>query len=106
MLKLDPMDGVNEFQKGYVTSVSGRTGNLRPSLYGRSGAGFLQQMQNPGDMRGTTLTLTNLQYHDQSLETGALFEHGGYVKITQANIPHPAGTSGTGQVGSVSVTIG
>ena len=67
---------------------------------------FLQQMQNPGDMRGTTLTLTNLQYHDQSLETGALFEHGGYVKITQANIPHPAGTSGTGQVGSVSVTIG
>ena len=57
-------------------------------------------------MRGTTLTLTNLQYHDQSLETGALFEHGGYVKITQANIPHPAGTSGTGQVGSVSVTIG
>ena len=67
---------------------------------------FLQQMQNPGDMRGPTLTLTNLQYHDQSLETGALFEHGGYVKITQANIPHPAGTSGTGQVGSVSVTIG
>ena len=65
---------------------------------------FLQQTQNPGDMRGTALTLTNLQSNDQNLETGALFEHGGYVKISQINIPHPAGVSGTGAVGSVTVT--
>jgi hypothetical protein len=72
----------------------------------RSFSVFLQQMQNPGDMRGTTLTLTNLPSHNQGLETGALFEHGGYVIITQANLPYPDGASGTGEVGSVSVTIG
>jgi len=65
---------------------------------------FLQQLQNPGDARHTDLTLTALQLNDQGLETGALFQVDGFVKITQANVPHVAGASGTGTVGSVTVT--
>ena len=65
---------------------------------------FLQQLQNPGDARHTTLTLTALQSNDQGLETGALFQVDGFVKITQAHTPHVGGVSGTGTVGSVTVT--
>lgn len=66
---------------------------------------FLQQVQNPGDARHTELTLTNLQVHDQGLEVSALFNFNGFVKITQANTPHPASLSASASVGSVSVTI-
>jgi len=66
---------------------------------------FLQQIQNPGDARHTTLTLTNLQsMDDQGLETGALFEVDGFVKISRAFNPHVRGVSGTGSVGDVTVT--
>ena len=65
---------------------------------------FLQQVQNPGDARHTELTLTDLQVHDQGLEVSALFNFNGFVKITQANTPHPASLSASGSVGSVSVT--
>jgi len=70
----------------------------------RSFSVFLQQLQNPGDARHTTLTLTALQSNDQGLETGALFQVDGFVKITQAHTPHVGGVSGTGTVGSVTVT--
>jgi hypothetical protein len=65
---------------------------------------FLQQLQNPGDARHTDLTLTALQSNDQGLETGALFQVDGFVKITQANTPHVAGVGSTGAAGSVTVT--
>lgn len=65
---------------------------------------FLNQFQNPGDMRGTTLTLTALQENDVGLEPGAVFQQDGYLKITLANKPHPAGSSGEGLVGEVTVT--
>ena len=65
---------------------------------------FLEQVQNPGDVRATDLTLTDLQTDDSGLETGAIFNHGGYVKITQTNTPHARGSTGTGAVGSVTVT--
>ena len=66
---------------------------------------FLQQVINPGDSRATTLTLTHLQSDDYNLETSALFEHDGYVKITLGNVSNPRGSEGTGTVGSVTVTI-
>jgi len=65
---------------------------------------FLQQLQNPGDARHTDLTLTALQSNDQGLEVGALFQVDGFIKITQANVPHVAGASGTSTVGTVTVT--
>jgi hypothetical protein len=65
---------------------------------------FLEQVQNPGDVRATDLTLTDLQTDDSGLETGALFQQDGFVKITLINTPHVRGSAGTGAVGSVTVT--
>ena len=66
---------------------------------------YLEQQQNPGEGRNTFLVLTNLQNNDFGLETGALFEVDGFVKITKANVPHVVGSGATGGVGSVTVTI-
>ena len=64
---------------------------------------FLEQVQNPGDLRATTLTLTDLQTNNQGLEVGALFQVNGVVHITLANMPYVAGTSATTAVGQVTV---
>ena len=66
---------------------------------------YVQQMQNPGEGRNTFTVFTNLQTDDSALETGAIFNHDGYVKITETNNPHVRGSAGTGQVGQVSVVI-
>ena len=66
---------------------------------------FLEQVQNPGDLRATTLTLTELQTNNAGLEVGALFQVAGVVHITLASMPYPAGNSATGEVGSVTVVI-
>jgi hypothetical protein len=65
---------------------------------------FLEQVQNPGDVRATELTLTNLQTDDSGLETGALFQQDGFVKITLLDTPHVRGQQATGAVGDVTVT--
>lgn len=65
---------------------------------------FVQQVNNPGDAVYSNLRLTNLPTNDQGLQTGALFQHDGFVKITQANAPHVGGLSGTAAVGTVTVT--
>ena len=70
----------------------------------RSFATYMQQQQNPGEERATKLTLTDLQTDDSGLETGALFQQDGFVKIVLINKPHVRGSSGTGGVGSVTVT--
>ena len=62
-------------------------------------------MQNPGDLRATTLTLTELQTNNVGLEVGALFQVAGVVHITLLSMPYPAGNSATGAVGSVTVVI-
>ncbi len=67
---------------------------------------FLQQVQNPGDMRGSALALTQLQEDDYLLREFDLFEHEGFVKISRLDIPHPRGLGATGAVGSVTVTVG
>lgn len=70
----------------------------------RSFATYMQQQQNPGEDRATRLTLTDLQTDDSGLETGALFQQGGFVKIALINSPHVRGSAATGGVGSVTVT--
>jgi hypothetical protein len=57
-----------------------------------------------GEGRNTFTVFTNLQTDDFGLETEAIFNHGGYVKITQENTPHVRGSAGIGSVGSVTVT--
>ena len=67
---------------------------------------FLQQFLSPGEGRHTNLTLTTLQQDGFGLETGALFQREGFVKIVTIDHSDVRGLSATGDVGSVSVTIG
>ena len=69
----------------------------------RSFTVYLAQQQNPGEGRNTGLVLTALQTDDSGLETGALFQQGGFVKVTLSNTPHVRGSTGTGGVGTVTV---
>lgn len=64
---------------------------------------YMEGQQNPGQGRNTFTVFTDLQTDDSGLETGAIFNHGGYVKIAQLNTPHARGSAGTGTVGSVTV---
>tara|TARA_Y100001972_G_C7508632_1_gene257122 strand:+ start:370 stop:663 length:294 start_codon:yes stop_codon:yes gene_type:complete len=66
---------------------------------------FIQQFLSPGEGRNTNLTLTGLQEDAFGLETGALFQQDGFVKIVTINRSHPRGVSATGNVGSVTVTV-
>ena len=70
----------------------------------RSFSVYLEQMQNPGEGRNTGLVLTTLQTDDSGLDTGALFQQSGFVKITLINTPHVRGQQATASVGSVTVT--
>ena len=69
----------------------------------RSFSVYLEQMQSPGEGRNTFIVLTDLQTDDSGLETGALFQQDGFVKITRTNVPHVRGSSAAGEVGSVTV---
>lgn len=42
---------------------------------------FIQQERTPGEMRGTKITLTDLPTSATGLETGALYNDAGTVKI-------------------------
>ena len=47
----------------------------------RSLSQLVVQMRNPGELRGTKITLTDLPTSSDGLETGALFNDNGPVKI-------------------------
>ena len=42
---------------------------------------FISQERNPGQLRGTKITLTDLPTSSSGLETGALFNYSGTVNI-------------------------
>ena len=42
---------------------------------------FIEQERNPGEMRGTKLTLTDLPTSATGLETGTFYNDGGTVKF-------------------------
>mgnify|MGYP003124079774 FL=1 len=65
---------------------------------------FLEQIQNPGDVRATEITITNLPTDDSGLETGTLFQHDGYVRVPLTHSAYLRGSQGTGSVGSVTVS--
>lgn len=64
---------------------------------------YLDQQQNPGEGRNTTIVLTNLQEDDFGLETGTIFQQDGYLKISRLNVSAVRGVSASASVGSVSV---
>ena len=67
---------------------------------------FVEQQRNPGEARATKMTMTALPSDfDINLETGALFEVDGFIKVSKLNAPHPQGNGSTTTLGSVSVTI-
>ena len=47
----------------------------------RSLTQLVVQLQNPGELRGTKITLTDLPTSATGLESGALYNDGGTVKI-------------------------
>ena len=65
---------------------------------------YVNAINTPGEGRNTFTVFTNLQTDDFNLETGAIFNHNGFVKISQLDSPHTKGVSGTSAVGSVTVT--
>ena len=42
---------------------------------------FMEQERNPGELRGTKITLTGLPTSASGLETGALYNDSGTVKV-------------------------
>ena len=70
----------------------------------RSFAVYLDQVQNPGEGRHTTLVLTDLPSNDFGLEDGSIFVVDGVLRISVVSQPHAASFLSTGQVGSVTVT--
>ena len=82
----------SEYRQGYFNEVI------------RAFSVFLDQSQNPGEGRNTTLVLTALPNSDQGLETGSLFQRDGFVKIATAEQSNLLGVLATGAVGSVTVT--
>lgn len=71
----------------------------------RSFALYIQQMQNPGDGRNTTQVFTNLPNNDSGLENGTVFVVDGVLRVPVAHQPYAAGVLGTGQIGTVTVTV-
>jgi hypothetical protein len=71
----------------------------------RSFAVYLEQMQNPGEGRNTFTVFTNLQTDDSGLEDGAVFNHGGQLRVPVANSPFVRGSQAAGSVGTVTVSI-
>ena len=47
----------------------------------RSLSQLVIQLQNPGELRGTKITLTELPISDTDLEVGALFNDNGTIKV-------------------------
>ena len=47
----------------------------------RSLSQLVNQLQNPGELRGTKITLTDLPTSDTGLEVGALFNDNGTIKV-------------------------
>ena len=80
-----------EYELGYAAEVV------------RAFSVFLEQIQNPGDVRATTLTLTNIQDNNVGLEIGAVFQVNGVLHITLANQAYIGGAGATTGVGQVTV---
>ena len=65
---------------------------------------YMQNERNPGEGRNTFTVFTDLQTNDVGLEPGTVFNHGGYLKVSELNTPHVQGSSATSAVGSVTVS--
>jgi hypothetical protein len=74
--------------------------DLTRSLYG-----LMTVLRSPGEGRQTTIVLTNLANNDVGLEPGTIFEVSGRLYVSVLYTSFVAGSSATGSVGSVTVTV-
>ena len=65
---------------------------------------FVDQVGNAGPMRGTTLVLTDLPTSGAQLETGAVYNDNGTLKIVLENIGYASSISAASSIGTVTVT--
>jgi|SRR5210317_2417015 len=80
-----------EYQQGYFSDLV------------RAFALYVFQQQQAGEGRNTFTVFTDLKTNDVGLEPGSVFEVDGFVKVSRLSNPHPAGSSATSGVGSVTV---
>jgi hypothetical protein len=66
---------------------------------------LIQQLQNPGDARHTVITLTNLPTDDVGLEQGSVYNHNGFLKISELDTSSVRGSGLTITIGTVTVGI-
>lgn len=68
---------------------------------------FHNEVRNPGELRGTKLTLTDLPNSGVGLEAGAIFVVSGtrFLSIVAENDAWTDGLSATGRVGSVTTNV-
>jgi len=78
----------------------------------RSLTQLVVQMQNPGEMRGTRVTITDMPVYDPTavsadngLEPGRLYRIGNNVKISLLDRAVPQGAGMTSAVGDLTVSI-
>ena len=81
-----------EYQRGYFDDLT------------RTLASFVEQETNPGAMRGTTLVLTELPTTGNQLETGALYNDQGTLKVVLGNVGYAPSFSMAISLGDVTVT--
>lgn len=65
---------------------------------------FIEQERNPGEERATNAVFTEIPTSDTGLEAGSLYRVGNSVKISLIDTAVPDPASGTGGVGTVTVS--
>lgn len=71
----------------------------------RALASLVEVIRAPGEGRQTTIVLTDLQSDDYGLEPGTIFEVNGALRVSVLYTSYVRGLSGTGGVGTVTVTV-
>ena len=66
---------------------------------------YFQQLDSNTPLQADGLRLLNLPTSGYNLPEGTVFRDGEYLKIVLPNIAYVAGVSGTGNIGTVTVTI-
>ena len=71
----------------------------------RSFSLFVEQVNNPGEGRNTTMVVTAMPSSEYGLEPFSLWHRDGDVRIALASMPQPDGASMTAVSGEVTVAI-
>jgi|TARA_R110002020_G_C15844101_1_gene735453 hypothetical protein len=65
---------------------------------------FVSQVNNPGNIRGTNLVLTDLPTSGYLLETGSVYNDDGTLKIVLNNVGYAGAVSGAFSLGTITIT--